>query len=205
MSSLAQIQNLISTSTLRSVGAHSLSVYSSYLPLLKTISIFVSSFFVIATVFFIARTGWLTVRLDRVEDVVMKKNLPKERSKKTWQKVQRHLFAGDDANLKLALLEADKVLDDALRHAGIRGNNLGDRLKGLDEAKLPNLQQVWEAHKLRNRLVHESDFKLNRDTAERALAIYEEAFKKLGLLDATEVEAPLPPPPNEPTAGGAST
>ena len=183
MNALAQIQQLIATSTLQNAGQQSLDIFSSYLPLLKTISVFASAFFICATVYFTIKTGWLPTRIDRVEDVIMKKNLPKQRSIKVWQQVQRHLFAGDDNSLKLALIEADKILDDSLRLAGFRGENLGDRLKRLTDAQLPNLDQIWEAHKLRNRLVHEADFKLNRDTAERALAIYEQSFKDLGLLE----------------------
>ncbi len=180
---LAQIQNIVSSSSFGAAEQQSSNIYSSYLPLLKTVSLLLSIFFMVAAFFFAVRTGWLATRVDRVEDVILKKNMPRRRSVKTWQKVQQYLYEGDDNSLRLALLEADNILNEALRLAGFMGENLGDRLKKLKESQLPNLQQVWEAHKLRNRLVHESDFKLNRDTAERALAIYEQAFKDLGLLD----------------------
>lgn len=180
---LAQLQNLIPTSTINMFGRESFSWYTSHLPLFKTIGFISSCIFIGLTIFFAVRTGWIATRVDRVQDVILKSNVPKKRSIKIWQRVQSHFYAGDDNSLKLAILEADKILDEALRLAGFRGESLGDRLKKLDEAKLPNLQDVWEAHKLRNRLVHEADFKLNRNTAERALAVYEQAFKDLGLLD----------------------
>lgn len=180
---LAQIQDLIPSSSIQTLETNSVSAYFLYLPLFKTISVLLTIVLLASALFFAIRTGWLATRVDRVEDVLMKHNTPKRRTVKVWQKVQRHLFQGDDNSLKLALLEADKILDDTLRLAGFRGENLGDRLKKLDESRLPNLDQVWEAHKLRNRLVHESDFKLNRDTAERALAIYEQAFRDLGILE----------------------
>jgi hypothetical protein len=180
---LAQLQNLIPASTTDLLGHESLSWYTSHLPLLKTMGFFASCVFIGLTIFFAIRTGWIATRVNRVQDVILKSNVPKKRSIKIWQRVQEHFYAGDDNSLKLAILEADKILDEALRLAGFRGESLGDRLKKLDESKLPNLQDVWEAHKLRNRLVHETDFKLNRNTAERALAIYEQSFKDLGLLD----------------------
>ncbi len=180
---LTQIKNLIPTSTINAFGHESLSWYANHLPLLKTIGFVFSCGFIGLTIFFAIRTGWIALRVDRMRDVILKTNMPKKRSMKIWQRVQTHFYAGDDNSLKLAILEADKILDEALRLAGFRGESLGDRLKKLDESKLPNLQDVWEAHKLRNRLVHETDFKLNRNTAERALAIYEQAFKDLGLLD----------------------
>ena len=158
-------------------------IYLSNLGFLKVAAVLVSAFFIAATIYFAIKTGWLAVHIDRVQDVILKSNMPKKRSIRVWQTVQRHFYAGDENSLKLALLEADKILDEALRLAGFRGENLGERLKKLTEAQLPNLNDIWEAHKLRNRLAHETDFRLNRDTAERALAIYEQTFRDLGLLD----------------------
>lgn len=183
---LAQLDTVLNSQQANELIEESSNIYSSYLPylpLIKTVSIILSVLFIAGTIFSAVRTGWLALRVDRVRDVILKSNMPKKRSIKVWQTVQRHFYAGDDNSLKLALLEADKVLDEALRVAGFRGENLGDRLKNLDESKLPNLQEVWEAHKLRNRLVHETDFKLNRDMAEKALGIYEKTFRDLGLLD----------------------
>ncbi len=182
-----QAQNILSNPRVQQ-GAHQLAqmgsaFYFSHLGIFEFISVIVSGTLIAATVFFIIKTGWLAVRIDRVEDVILKADTPKRKSLKTWGKVQQHFFQGDENSLKLALLEADKILDEALRLAGIMGENLGDRLKKINESQLPNLQDIWEAHKLRNRLAHEQDFKLNRNTAERALAIYEQAFKDLGLLD----------------------
>jgi hypothetical protein len=67
--------------------------------------------------------------------------------------------------------------------SGFRGGSLGDKLKKLTTAEISNLDEVWEAHKLRNRIVHELDFKLNREIAEKALGIYQRTFEELGLLD----------------------
>ena len=42
---------------------------------------------------------------------------------------------------------------------------------------MPNLNELWQAHKLRNQIAHEPNFKLKRDLAERALGIYETALR----------------------------
>jgi len=179
----AQVQSAIHDPRVQQLAQVGSNLYSSNLLLLKIISFLVSAFFIGSTIFFAIKTGWLATRVDRIEDVVLKTDTPKRRSLKSWEKVQAHFFQGDDNSLKLALLEADKILDEALRLAGVRGENLGERLKRVTDAQLPNLQDIWEAHKLRNRLAHEQDFKLNRNTAERALAVYEQAFKDLGMLE----------------------
>ncbi len=180
---LAQINNAFQNSGVQPSVNQFMSSYLSNLPELKALSIFLTVFFVASTIYFMIRTGWLPTRIDRAEDVILKRNLPKRRSMKGWRHIQKHFFKGDDNSLKIALIEADKILDEALKAGGFKGENLGERLKKITEAQLPNLDEVWEAHKLRNRLVHETDFKLNRDTAERALGVYERTFKDLGLLD----------------------
>lgn len=176
-------QKLLNNPGAQQLAQISSSFYLSNLGTFKAVAILLSALFICGTIFFAIKTGWIALRVDRVRDVLLKTDMPKKRSLKVWQEVQKHFYAGDDNSLKLALLEADKILDEALRLAGFRGENLGERLKKLNDAQLPNLNEIWEAHKLRNRLAHETDFKLNRNTAERALAIYEQAFRDLGLLD----------------------
>ncbi len=180
---LAQISGILENPQVQTLKNSSELLYFSHLGLFKIISVLLSAFFVTCAIFFAIKTGWIALRVSRVEDVFLKRNLPKKRSVRAWREIQRHFFAGSDNDLKLALIEADKTLHEALKHAGFRGENIGDILKNLDESKLPNIQEVWEAHKLRNRLAHETDFRLSRDTAERALTVYEQTFRDLGLLD----------------------
>ena len=97
------------------------------------------------------------------------------------RKIQEHFYRGGESDLKVAILEADKLLNDALREAGIVGIQLGDRLKKR-ATQIPNLNDLWHAHKLRNQIAHEPNFRLKRDLAERALGIYETAFKNLGIF-----------------------
>ncbi len=179
----AQIKDVVNDPRVQEPLNRSISLYLSNLGWLKAIGLLLSMSFVAATVLFAVRTGWLALRVDRVRDVILKTNLPKKRSIKAWQVIQKNFFSGDDPHLKVAIIEADNLLDEALKLAGFRAPMLGDKLKMLTEAELPGLNQVWEAHKLRNRIAHESGFKLNRDMAERALAIYEQTFKDLGLLE----------------------
>jgi hypothetical protein len=178
-----QVNGFLTSPQAQKIQLASVSFYSSNLGSFQLVSVLITALLVAATVFFIIKTGWAATRIDRFEDVILKSDMPKNRSIKAWQKIENYFFNGDDNALKLAVLEADNLLDEALKLAGFRGENLGDRLKQIDEAQLANIQDLWEAHKLRNRLVHEMDFKLSRDLAEKALTIYEQTFKDLGLLD----------------------
>jgi hypothetical protein len=96
---------------------------------------------------------------------------------KKWEKIRERLEKGWEPEAKLALIEADQLLDDLLKRMGYAGEGIGERLKQIDSGVLPNVDQIWEAHKIRNNLVHDPDYKLSLGRARRAIAIYEQAFK----------------------------
>jgi hypothetical protein len=177
------LAQMLSDQTVENAQAAVVGFFTSNISLLKAGGLLLTLLFVGAAIYVGIATGWFALYGDRIQDVALRKDMPKKRSLKAWRSIQRHYFAGSDNDLKVALVEADNLLDEALRVGGVRGENLGDRLKSLTEAQLPNIDRIWEAHKLRNRLVHETDFRLTRDTAERALAVYRDAFRELGLLD----------------------
>lgn len=180
----------MSTSTLDALNARTdhlvqsaVTVYVSNLGLLEFFSIVISIALFAGIIYIGIKTKWFAVRIDRVRDVVLKTDVPKERAKISWKRVQEHFFKGDENDLKIAVLEADKLLDEAFRGAGIRGSNLGDRLKHVKKNQVSNLDDIWQAHKLRNQIAHEPGFKLRRDLAERALAIYEKTLRDFQILD----------------------
>ena len=82
---------------------------------------------------------------------------------------------------RLAIIDADKLLDQALRQHGAKGETLGDRLR--DREKLfSKYNDLWSAHKLRNRLVHEPQVSRTKAAAGRALQEFQRALKELGAL-----------------------
>lgn len=92
-----------------------------------------------------------------------------------WQKII------NEPNTQVALVSADSLLDQALKQSGFRGNTMGERLKSARPI-LKNNNDVWWAHKLRNRLVHEPGTQLNSHDAKRAISIFKKALKNLGAL-----------------------
>jgi hypothetical protein len=44
-----------------------------------------------------------------------------------------------------------------------------------------DLDGIWSAHKLRNKIAHQLDYNISQTTAKSALKEFEKAFKDLGL------------------------
>lgn len=89
-----------------------------------------------------------------------------------WKKVREH------DNPVLRVVEADKILDEALRLLGYTGS-LGEKLKKAGP-RFSNLNAVWAAHKLRNRLVHELDVKPADREVDQAVSAFHKALTDLG-------------------------
>lgn len=81
----------------------------------------------------------------------------------------------------LSIIDADKLLDEALRRRGFRGKTMGERLVAAQRS-LSNNDSVWYAHKLRNRLVHEPEVRLRRNEAKNALSGFKQGLRDLGAL-----------------------
>ena len=112
------------------------------------------------------------------------KNTPqlnKEKYQAKWLEIEHGLRRDNPSSYPLAVLNADKLLDQALRERRYKGNTMGERMKAAhDRWKNPN--HVWGAHKVRNQLAHESDANISYDIAIRALSAFKQALKDLGAI-----------------------
>ncbi|HUO75702.1 MAG TPA: hypothetical protein VMU12_02190 [Candidatus Paceibacterota bacterium] len=99
-----------------------------------------------------------------------------------WQGIMAHMDSPREAEWKLAVIEADKLVDDALARNGYSGDSFGDRLMNIGPGTLISLDGLWWAHKVRNRLAHETDYFLRYTEARQAIAYYEQTLRELNLL-----------------------
>lgn len=142
-----------------------------------TVSIILILFFLTLTVLFFRKAKKIK------SGVVVKKEEGSEadfkKFKENWQAVLYHLNSNNESDWKLAVIEADKLVDDLLVQKGYKGESLAERLSFVNKKELKSLGLLWEAHKIRNRITHQSGFKLDYNQASKAISYYEEALKDL--------------------------
>ncbi len=95
-----------------------------------------------------------------------------------WQVLQSQ--CANQATWPLAVIDADKLLDEALKKLHYRGKTMGERLVRA-QREIANNDDVWFAHKLRNKIVHE-DIKLKQRDVKGALQGFRDALRDLGAL-----------------------
>jgi hypothetical protein len=108
-------------------------------------------------------------------------NLDVERYRRSWLTIERQLVKAEPSSYQLVILNADKLLDQALKQRGTRGETMGERMKSAN-ASWSNANNVWAAHKLRNQIAHEHDVVVRYDDTRRALAAFKQGLKDLGAI-----------------------
>ncbi len=99
-----------------------------------------------------------------------------------WNKISKTL-EGDDINaIRLAIIEADAVIDDLLKQIGLKGEHMADRLESLSRSNWKSVDSIWRAHRLRNEIAHSPSFEISPRTALRAKEDYETFLLELGIL-----------------------
>lgn len=106
-------------------------------------------------------------------------SLDVEKYRLRWLQIEQKLSRDETLTHQMSVLDADKLLDQALKDKGTQGTTMGDRMKQINWS---NADAVWSAHKLRNRIAHESDVKVDYDTARRALTGFKQGLKDIGAI-----------------------
>ena len=100
-----------------------------------------------------------------------------------WIKTLSYLFSQHVSDWKLAIIEADSMLDELMTELSFKGDSLGDKLKNATQDKFRGLSLAWEVHTIRNRIAHEGmNYEITQREAKRVIAIYESIFREFGFI-----------------------
>lgn len=100
-----------------------------------------------------------------------------------WAEIVNKVETPEESNWRLAIIEADIILDSLLERLNLPGATTGDKLKAVEPSDFLTLDQAWEAHKARNNIAHQGDdFLFNQREARRIISLYERVFKEFHLI-----------------------
>lgn len=114
------------------------------------------------------------------EKSMPKGNRDPDFTRNKWQEINELMRLGSPSNYARAVLEADKLLDHALKSQMVPGLTMGDRLKAAKNKFSPeSYDAAWRAHRVRNELAHNVEFQIMDYTARDVLKNYEKAIKEV--------------------------
>ncbi len=135
------------------------------------IILFFAAIFIIGGLLFVVIS--LTKSTPRTMDI--------EKYRSRWLSIETQLSRDDISSHTLCVLNADKLLDQALKDRGIAGKTMAERMKNC-QGKWTNGNGLWAAHKVRNKLAHEPDAFIDYERARQALVAYKQSLKDLGAI-----------------------
>lgn len=99
--------------------------------------------------------------------------------KRDWETITVLLKQKSPSQLKEALITADKTLDAALKDIA-KGETMGERLKDAKTKFEKDMyNKIWEAHKIRNNMVHEAGYEPPYYMVEQAVSNIKKGLQEL--------------------------
>lgn len=134
------------------------------------------------------------MRANKIKEKIVSKILPSDGEMESgagaeqvenpkWELVENHINSDDENKWKLAIIEADIILDELLTTLNLPGQTIGDKLKAVEPSDFDSIEEAWEAHKIRNAIAHEgSDFLINQREAKRVIKLYQKVFEEFEII-----------------------
>ncbi len=167
--------------------------YESILSLLGTVWSIYSVFAFILSAILIYGIIYSYIRFNQLAELQVAHILAEEKrwhqlhdanlGNRHWQEVQSHIGSDNPNDWKLAIIEADVMLEHMLEDAGYAGTTIADRLRSATNRSFATIDDAWQAHRLRNHVAHGgSDFVLTQKAARDAVIQYQKVFQEFGLI-----------------------
>lgn len=134
-------------------------------------------------IYLLLRTNWLKfLLLESFVEFFTFKPYGVKKMNKSWLKIIARLDTFLESEYKVAVIEADDMLDSGLKKLGYAGKDLDERLGKINPAILSNIENVRETHKIRDLLVSDPNYRLDLDRAQKILEVYKTALQNLQIL-----------------------
>lgn len=145
--------------------------------------IILSTIFFIGIIYFVMRIRYLRQEDEYKYGHILPSDLEDKPLRNTrWENLKAYLESESESDWKLAIIEADKLLEELVEKLGYLGDNLGERLKAVEPSDFTTLQDAWEAHKIRNKIAHEQNYRLTHRDARLTIARFERVFQEFSFI-----------------------
>lgn len=112
--------------------------------------------------------------------VLPRRKLKTKKFEAQWKELQK--FCSSKETWALAVINADKLLDEALKKKKLKGKSMGERLVEA-QRQLTDNDAVWFAHNLAKKLLEDSAPRLRERDVKKSLVGVRQALRDLGALN----------------------
>lgn len=106
-------------------------------------------------------------------------NVKKRRIGEDWERILKRIDEGRDIDYKLALIDADKMLNAKLEELGAKGRNLKEKLEKIPSKAIPNMEELKLARELLNQVLLGQRRSIQKKQVKAAVQVYMSVFNRL--------------------------
>ncbi len=100
-----------------------------------------------------------------------------------WKRIVDHIESPNENDWRLAILEADIMLNGLLDALSLPGETVGEKLKNVEKSDFTTIDSAWEAHRIRNSIAHDGvAYLLNQREARRVIELYRRVFQEFQMI-----------------------
>lgn len=97
-----------------------------------------------------------------------------------WHYILTLIESSNESDWRVAIIEADTMLDELLRDKGLTGETVSELLESARSNGYASIQNAWDAHLVRNQIAHAgSDFTLTQIEGRRVIKMFQNFFEEL--------------------------
>ncbi|HLP86794.1 MAG TPA: hypothetical protein VK153_02895 [Candidatus Paceibacterota bacterium] len=100
-----------------------------------------------------------------------------------WHYILTLVESPNESDWRVAIIEADSMMEDVLKEQGLSGETVSELLEGARGSGYRSVQDAWDAHLVRNLIAHDgSDFPLSQIEARKTIKLFQNFFEELGII-----------------------
>jgi hypothetical protein len=100
-----------------------------------------------------------------------------------WHYIQTLIESPNDSDWRVAIIEADSMMEEMLKEKGITGATVSELLEGAKGSGYQSIQDAWDAHLVRNQIAHEgTNFPISQVEGRRVIKMFQNFFEELRVI-----------------------
>jgi len=154
-----------------------------FLMVIKIIFILVSVFMIGMIIYVLATTSYLKrIWLWGAKEVLTFRGYATSHLEGRWRKIISKLNSNLASDYKLAIIDADLMLEEVLKKMGYVGTNLTEILLTITDEILPNLEDIRKAHQIYLNIINDPSYNLELEETKNIISAYQKSFEQLQVI-----------------------
>jgi hypothetical protein len=118
-----------------------------------------------------------------IHKAMLRQNERNRNANPRWHYIQTLIESPNESDWRVAIIEADSMMEEILKEKGIAGSTVSELLEGAKESGYRSIQDAWDAHLVRNQIAHQgSDFPISQIEGRRVIKMFQNFFEELRVV-----------------------